>query len=313
MQRHVPFQEAALGVHFIEKRHLLGQRDHEASAQFSEVIQEVERVRAVAQDLAVELDVKLPSGPRLRSGSLFLDPARFELRAPVRLDQAMQIVENGIADDGIGGFRRFDQGADVILGGQRYRNEILIWPDLALAHPVKGGFEFMREVGNVVEAEHRARPLDGMQRAEGGVDKLSVIRTKAEIQQGSFQGVEQFARFLSKYLGGIQCRHDRASLLTTARSCSCLNGLVIQPVAPAFFASCLTASLDSVVRNTIRRPSKAGNARSARINSRPFMTGMFRSVMTRSRRLDLAFSSPWAPSLASITLCPAGASVTLII
>src|SRR5580704_6148173 len=152
-----------------------------------------------------------------------------------------------------------------------------------------------------------------MQRAEGGIDKLLVVRTKAEIEQGCFEDVKEFAGLLPEDFGRIQCGHDRTSLLTTASNWSCLNGLVIQPVAPAFFASSLTASLDSVVRNTIGRPSSVGNARSARISSIPFMTGMFRSVMTRSGRLDLAFSSPCAPSAASITVCPAGASATLII
>src|SRR5258708_32330452 len=152
-----------------------------------------------------------------------------------------------------------------------------------------------------------------MQRAKCGVDELSIIRAKTEIQQRSLQGLEQIACFLPEDFSGIHDCHDRTSLLTTARSCSCLNGLVIQPVAPAFFASSLTASLDSVVRNTIGRPKNDGNARSARISSRPFMTGMFRSVMTRSGRLALAFSRPCAPSPASITLWPAGASTTLII
>src|ERR1700733_2002646 len=147
-----------------------------------------------------------------------------------------------------------------------------------------------------------------MQRAEGGIDKLLVVRTKAEIEQGCFEDVKEFAGLLPEHFGRIQRGHDRTSLLTTKSTWACLNGLVIQPVAPAFFASSLTASLDSVVRNTIGRPSNAGNARSARINSMPFMTGMLRSVMTRSNLLALAFSSPWAPSPASTTLCPAGVS-----
>jgi hypothetical protein len=61
----------------------------------------------------------------------------------------------------------------------------------------------MRKARNLVEAEHRARPLDAMQRAEGCIDAFPVIRAKAQIQQGSFQGIEEFACFLSEYLGWI--------------------------------------------------------------------------------------------------------------
>src|SRR5258708_39056761 len=119
-----------------------------------------------------------------------------------------------------------------------------------------------------------------MQRAKCGVDELSIIRAKTEIQQRSLQGLEQIACFLPEDFSGIYDCHDRTILLTTARSCSCLNGLVIQPVAPAFFASSLTASLDSVVRNTIGRPKNDGHTRNARIRSSPFMTCLVRSDTT---------------------------------
>ena len=302
-----------LGIQFVEEGHIVGQRHHEAGTELSEVIEQVERIGAVAQDIGVELDVKLPSAPDFQRGSCRLRDGGLTGHLIVRLHQAMKIGKDGVADDGVGTFRGFDQGANIVLGRQRDRDEILIRPDFAFADPVEGCLEFVREGCDGVEAEHRARTLDGMQRAEGRVDKLLVVGTDAEIEQRAFEHVEEFTGFLPEDFSRIQSAHDRTSLLTTASSCSCLNGLVIQPVAPAFLASSLTASLDSVVRNTIGRPSKAGNARSARISSSPFITGMFRSVITRSNLLALAFSSPWAPSPASITLWPAGASVTLII
>src|SRR6201999_2295262 len=208
---------------------------------------------------------------------------------------------------------RFDQRADVVFGGERHRDQFLGRLDFALADQLERSLEFMGERRDLVEAEHRAGALDGMQRAEGRIDQLAVIRSLAEIQQRRFQRFEQLACFLTKDLCRVQRRHDRTSLLTTASSCSGLNGFVIHPVAPALLVYCLTASLDSVVRKTIGSPVNCGSLRSARINSRPFMFGMLRSVMTRSGRLDCAFARPCAPSPASMTLWPAGSRVTLTI
>ena len=94
-----------------------------------------------------------------------------------------------------------------------------------------------------------------MQGAEGGVDQFAVVGALVEIEQRPFECLEQLAGFLAKDLGRDPATlMHRTSLLTTASSWSGLNGLVIQPVAPALLASCLSASLDSVVRNTIGTP-----------------------------------------------------------
>ena len=156
VQRHIPFQKAVFGIEFVEKRHVLGQRHHEAGAELAEVVQQVERIGAVAKDVAVELDMKLPPDPSHRRSRRCLDRRGFDFLVSLRFDQPMQVVEDGVSNNGVGGFRRLDQGADVILGGERHRNEILIRLDLAFPHPVEGGFEFMGEARDLVEPEHRA-------------------------------------------------------------------------------------------------------------------------------------------------------------
>src|SRR6516165_2740314 len=112
----------------------------------------------------------------------------------------------------------------------------------------------MGEGCDLVEAEHRARALDGVQGTKRRIDQIAVVGTLAEVEQRRFERLEELARLLSKNLCGIQCGHERTSLPTTASNWSGLNGLVIQAVAPALLASCLVESLDSVVRNTMGSP-----------------------------------------------------------
>jgi len=57
----------------------------------------------------------------------------------------------------------------------------------------------------------------------------------------------------------------------------------------------------SVVSITIGTPEPFGSARSLRIISMPFITGMFRSVITRLTASDLKRVRPSAPSAAPMT------------
>ena len=73
-----------------------------------------------------------------------------------------------------------------------------------------------------------------------------------------------------------------------ASNCSWLNGLTIQPVAPAARPSAFLPGSDSVVSRRIGVLLKHGSVRNWRVSSMPFMLGMWTSVITRStvRRLE---------------------------
>src|SRR6185369_4565062 len=124
------------------------------------------------------------------------------------------------------------------------------------------------------------RALDGVQGAEGGIDQIGVLRIVLEVEQSLLELVEEFAGFLAEGLCRIGQAHAPVTFLITATSWSCLNGLTIQPVAPAARASALRVSSDSVVSRMIGMPLLMGCWRYLRMNSMPFITGMLRSVMT---------------------------------
>src|SRR6185437_1467933 len=125
---------------------------------------------------------------------------------------------------------------------------------LAAPHAVERAFEFVREGGDLVEAEHRAGALDGVQGAKGGVDEVAVAGIAFEVEQRLFEPFEQVRSFLAEDVCGVGGSAHPINFFTTLRSCSCLNGLVIQAVAPAALASRFRLSSDSVVRKTIGTP-----------------------------------------------------------
>ena len=92
---------------------------------------------------------------------------------------------------------------------------------------------------------------------------------------------------------GIEFHHALTSLATTASSCSGLNGLVIQPGG----AGGLGLLLDGVVGfggQEDDRHAHAGRQRAQRPDHlQPFITGMLRSVMTRSKRCGLGLGQPF--------------------
>src|SRR5450432_2845346 len=58
--------------------------------------------------------------------------------------------------------RLIQHGFDLIAGGQGEIDKVGGGRKLAVAQPVESAFEIVREAGDVVEAEHRARSFDGM-------------------------------------------------------------------------------------------------------------------------------------------------------
>jgi hypothetical protein len=150
--------------------------------------------------------------------------------------------------------RLLDLRAQKVLGVERDRDQIGIGRGFAFAHAVEGALEFMGEGGDLLKAEHGAGALDRVQGAEGAVDQVAVVGRALEIEQGGLELLEQVGGFLAEDLRGIGAVGHPSNFLVTAISCSCLKGLVIQPVAPAALACCFVASSDSVVRMTIGTP-----------------------------------------------------------
>ena len=180
---------------------------------------------------------------------------RLERRARVRVgEQFAQIGEDADADDGVGLFGPFDLRSDEVLGVERDGDQLLVGRGLPLANPIERALEFVGERGDLLEPEHRARALDRMEGAKRRVDEIVVAGRLLEIEQSLFELLEEFRGLLAEDVGGIGVFVHPKNFFAAARSCSCLKGLVIQPVAPAALACCFIPSSNSVVRNTIGTP-----------------------------------------------------------
>ena len=167
----------------------------------------------------------------------------------------IEIGDDRLADDRIGGVGIVDQHANIVLRRQRHRDDVAIGFDLALADQVERGLEVVGEGGDAVEAEHRAGALDGVQRSKRGIDQIAVLRRLAEVEERRFEAFEKFGDFLPEGFCGVYLVHLRTNFAITESNWSGLKGLVSHPVAPAALASRFTASSDSVVRNTIGTPA----------------------------------------------------------
>ena len=64
---------------------------------------------------------------------------------------------------------------------------------LALADPVERVLEMVQETGERGEAEHRARTLERMQRAEHRVDLFGISRIGLELEQRAVETLEDLA------------------------------------------------------------------------------------------------------------------------
>ena len=178
-----------------------------------------------------------------------------ERRGPARaLHQLAQVGEDAHADHRARLVRLLDLRAQEVLGVERDGDQLGVGGGLALAHPVEGALELVGEGGDLLEAEHRSRALDGVQGAEGAVDQVVVAGRMLEVEQRRLELLEQVGGFLAEDLRRISASGHPSNFLVTARSWSCLKGLVIQPVAPAALARCFRPSSDSVVSMTIGTP-----------------------------------------------------------
>ena len=179
VQRDIPFKIAIFRLQLFQHRNAVDDGNRKAGAELAEVVQEIERIGTVAEDMGVELHMQPPTGVSNRLGGQ-LDRRRLRRRGrccrrPRRHDELPEIVEDRVANNRVGGLGRLDQGANVILGGQRHRDQFLGRLDLALADQLESGFEFMGKGCDLVEAKHRAGTLDGMERAESRIHQLAIV------------------------------------------------------------------------------------------------------------------------------------------
>src|SRR6266498_3422827 len=146
-----------------------------------------------------------------------------------------------------------------------------------------------------------------MQRPEDPADQFTVPGTLLQFQECGFQLGKELAGLFQE--GLPEMIDHPITFLTTARSCSGRNGLVIQAVAPAARASCFRASWDSVVSMITGVNLEDGFARMPRIRPIPSRLGMFRSVITMSTASPFSLARPSLPSRASMTRYPFCSSV----
>ena len=115
----------------------------------------------------------------------------------------MQVGQDRLAEDGVGGRGVLDQRPDMVLGRERDGDQALARFRAGLAQAVEGGLEVVGEGRHLGEPEHGARALDRVHGAEGAVDQLAVGRVGAEVEQGLLELVEQLGRLLAECRCGV--------------------------------------------------------------------------------------------------------------
>ena len=107
----------------------------------------------------------------------------------------VQVVEQRSARCVMVAVRRFQERPHMILRGQHRRDQLVRGWNVTLAHPVEGRFAMMREGGERIEAEHRARALQRMKAPEDRVDLVAVVEAAGEVEKAGLDLFQQFGRF----------------------------------------------------------------------------------------------------------------------
>ncbi len=163
------------------------------------------------------------------------------------------------------------QGAQHVHRGQHRVHRGRFQCTLAGTQLIQQRFQYVGQAGNRIEAEGAGATLDGVGGAEHRIDDLRVLLPRFQGQQAGLHRVEAFAALLEE--GGVEAlqvhAHGRgnpetwgrggsgvpgdqpSTFCTVATSCSGLNGLTSQPVAPAALPSDFLSAADSVVSISI--------------------------------------------------------------
>jgi len=159
---------------------------------------------------------------------------------PRQAVQRSQNLRRAVRIRGSPAVRGIQHGFDLVARSQSQVDEVFGGRQFSLAQLVEDRFQIVSEGGDVIETEHRAGSLDGVQRTERPPYHLGIVALLVQFQQGRFQFAEQFAGF---FLEALLKPVDHPTILfTTARICCMVNGFTIQPVAPAALPSSLRAS-----------------------------------------------------------------------
>ena len=82
---------------------------------------------------------------------------------------------------------RVQHGLDLIAGGEGQVDQVGSGRELSLAQPIENRLQIVRKTRDVVEAEHRARSLDRVQRPESPPYDFGIVAVLVQFQQRRFQ------------------------------------------------------------------------------------------------------------------------------
>ncbi len=208
LEQNVPGEVAGGRIHLVERRRRLDVDRDLAVAERPQFVEQQQRIAAVDEHVLVEAHADPPRlrlrrrrGGRGRGG--FGRDAGERRDGAWPLNQLAQVRQNAHADDRVRLFRLLDLRAQKVLGVERDRDQVGLWGGVALAHPIECALELVGERGDLIEAEHRPRALDGVQGAKGAVDQVAVVGRALKIEQRRLQLFEQFARFLAEDFDGV--------------------------------------------------------------------------------------------------------------
>ncbi len=201
-QDEIPEDVAGLGLDFLKRGDGLGLGDHPAVTQLGQFDQQGIRTGAAQDDVPGDPEANAVGdlGRRRLAGGLSL---RRDLHlGPFRGKQlpksAHQLLAAILVDPLVlGGFK---QAGDVIPGGQREVDQVLGHRNPAVTHLIENGFDLVREGGDVVETEHRARALDGVHGPENLGHQFGVVRRLLQLEQRRLQLAQKLAGLLPEHI-----------------------------------------------------------------------------------------------------------------
>ena len=226
----LPAHQAFCRIKLVERRNGIDHGPDAARSEGAEIIKQQFRVVAVQQGIGAkaEKDAKTGVGlwrrrivrkERTRIGHKGAGLGHGWERRFHASQAGLEARQDGSAFGGTA-FRAVKQAKDLVASLQGNRDKVGTDCRFAATQAVKGGLELVHEQRQFGEAEHRARPLDGVQVAKHRVQEVAVIRRLFQRHQAGFDGLHKLGRFLAVDAGSriICCGHAFTSLLTTERS-----------------------------------------------------------------------------------------------
>ena len=300
-QDQVPEEIALLGIEGFEGGNLAGLDHRETVAEGVEFAQEAKGIEAALEDVGGRIEAD-PVGAQFTACR---SPRGLKSLCSGRLPEG-ELLNPGHQAGHVGTLVPFsggqgDQGPELVEGLQGEIDQFGADREPTGPHLLENGLHLVGDGGDVLESEHRPRPLEGVQGAKDGVDPGRVFGRPFQDQQGAFELFQQLAGLVDED-PPLDAAHTR-TMRTRPSNCSGLKGLVSQAEAPAALPWRRFSSWDSVVSITTGMKRQPGSLRNRSIRLIPSMRGMFRSVIIMSTLWAWLVKSPIAsrPSSASST------------